>query len=258
MLQRASFLLSDTFSRAWAGKSRKSCLEAPIATITFDGCPRSAFTSGGTILQNAGIRGTYFISGCLAGREVDGVRYFDADDLVKAYEHGHEIGSRTFDNVSLSPLSEQQIDATLAANSEFVSGLLGDVAMTSFAYPFGDVQNRTRRLIGQRFASGRGARPGINRATVDLSLLQSVTIDQRLFSAGSLQSLIDRTAGGCGWIIFSTQDFDEASSGRGCTPRLLAIVVDALLDAGVEILPMKAAVGRVAWAVPQSEIGPNS
>src|SRR5262249_50197689 len=148
------------------------CLARPLASITFDDFAQSAWTMGGQILERAGVRGTYFVSGSYCGLEVDGIKYFNAEDLIAAHARGHEIACHTFDHRTVSKRSALEIEASLRQNREFVIKLLGDVNMTTFAFPHGGTSVRTKHLLSRHFAACRGISPGINKRMIDLSQLR--------------------------------------------------------------------------------------
>ena len=137
LLTRAARLLRKHATQGWPGKTIKSRLDRPVASIVFDDFARSAWTEGGQILQAAGARGTYFVSGSYCGRDADGIKYFEPDDLVAAHSNGHEIACHTFDHRTVSNLPDAEIEESLRRNQDFIRGVLGDVIMTSFAFPTG-------------------------------------------------------------------------------------------------------------------------
>src|SRR5262245_11593528 len=135
---RIARVLQKRVIQQWPGRVIKSCLARPMASITFDDFAQSAWTIGGPILESAGARGTYFVSGSYCGLEANGIKYFDAEDLVAAHSRGHEIACHTFDHRAVSKRPALDIEASLQQNREFTANLLGNVGMTSFAFPYGD------------------------------------------------------------------------------------------------------------------------
>ena len=55
----------------------RSHLDRPVASISFDDFPRSAWTVGGPILARRQALATYYAGGDFCGRNVDGIDYFD-------------------------------------------------------------------------------------------------------------------------------------------------------------------------------------
>jgi peptidoglycan/xylan/chitin deacetylase (PgdA/CDA1 family) len=247
-LPRAARVLRKRATQGWPGKVIKSRLERPVASIAFDDFAQSAWTVGGQILQGAGVRGTYFVSGSYCGREADGIRYFDADDLVAAHGNGHEIACHTFDHRTVSALPAPEIEASLKRNRDFVRDLLGDVMMTSFAFPHGEASIRTKHLLSRHFAACRGIFPGINKGRIDLSQLKAVELVPYILNSYSIDRMIEAATAAPGWLIFIGHDVAKEHSPWGCAPETLEAAVAKLQAAGIEILPIKNALGRVAFA----------
>jgi peptidoglycan/xylan/chitin deacetylase (PgdA/CDA1 family) len=245
---RAARLLRSRGTQAWPGKMIKSRLDRPLASIVFDDFAQSSWTVGGRILEAAGARGTYFVSGSYCGREADGVKYFTPDDLAMAHANGHEIGCHTFDHRTVSDLPAAQIEASLERNREFVRRVLGDIIMTSFAYPHGETSIRTKRLLGGHFSACRGIFPGINKGTVDLSQLKGIELVPYILRNYPIDRMIEATIAGRGWLIFICHDVERQHSPWGCAPQVLEEAVSKLQAARIEILPVKNALGRVAFA----------
>ncbi|RWC01478.1 MAG: polysaccharide deacetylase [Mesorhizobium sp.] len=237
----------NRLTRAWTARAVRSRLAAPVATITFDDFPRSAWTRAGPLLEEAGIRASYFVSGSFCERAVDGVEYFCREDLLAVHEAGHEIGCHTFGHQRVSKQSREALGASLDRNAAFVRDVLGDVIMTSFAFPYGDASIPAKRLVSSRFAACRGVWAGVNAGLIDLSQLKAFGLEARVFARYPLKKVIAEAKATNGWLIFFTHDVTDVPTPWGCTPDQLKELIALLTDAGIEILPMKNAIGRVAF-----------
>src|SRR6476620_11188884 len=119
MLQRLLNAANSRITNLWPAKLNFGKLRAPIATISFDDFPRSAWTVGGRILESHGIRGTYFVSAAFSPDRLrngaaygitPGVTYYELGDLAAAYERGHEIGCHTFDHIRAPELTNEALE----------------------------------------------------------------------------------------------------------------------------------------------------
>src|SRR5205085_8843632 len=72
--------------------------QLPIISFTFDDFPRSAWLTGGAILERWGLRGTYYVSLGLIGQTAPTGAICLPEDVRALVEHGHELGSHTFDH----------------------------------------------------------------------------------------------------------------------------------------------------------------
>lgn len=257
MLHRIVQSVRWRVNNAWKAKLFPSHLKTPVATFTFDDFPRSAWLTGGEILEKHRVKGTYFVSGVFAPLNlrknsttdtIADVEYYTPEDLKAAYEHGHEIGCHTFDHSNVTHQTRAQLLDNLARNDQFVRDALGDVRMTSFAFPRGEASIRAKNLLSKHFAVCRGSWPGINSGLIDLSQLKCYGIDQQM-QRFSLQNIVSQARKSNGWLVFNTHDVTNNPSPYGCTPEQLDVVLKTVLDAGFLVLPMKSALGRVAFTV---------
>ena len=229
----------------------RSHLDRPVASLSFDDFPRSAWTVGGPILARYGALATYYAGGDFCGRTVDGIDYYDADDLRAVQAAGHEIGCHTFSHLHGPTLSSQALKRDLARNAAFLSetlaNTLGSQPPSSFAYPFGDISPRTKLLAARAFPVSRGIRPGVNEGMIDLAELKAIPLERRSWSAAEVERLVAQAKANTGWIVFFSHDVAEDPSPYGCTPAMLEHALDALKAAGIEILPVKSALARAVF-----------
>lgn len=219
---------------------------APICTFTFDDCPRSAFENGGRLLAERGAAGTFFVTGSWLDDGTERRRHMlSASDLRNLVANGHELGCHTYAHQSLLGMSPEYLRADLDRNREVLLGASGAESLVTFAYPFGEASWPAKHVIAGRFAAARGVRPGINGRTVDLSQLYSVPIIDAGFSRDALRTSICKAVRNRGWLIFHTHGVTEQASPWGCTTAQFSFVLDLVAEVGMEILPMRSAVGKI-------------
>lgn len=219
----------------------------PIASFSFDDFPKSAVSQGAAILERGGLRGTYYLSARFQGLTEDGIDYYDRDDLVRLFDHGHEIGCHTASHIHAPDLSGARLGGDLEANAAFVRDALGDVRMTTFAFPFGDIDLRTKLFMQDRFAACRTTSPGVNRDVADLGALRAVSLYSGSTDAERVRAVAREAAAPRSWLVFYTHDVSETPSPYGCTPELLQAAVEAVVEAGFDVLPVRNALGLVRF-----------
>jgi peptidoglycan/xylan/chitin deacetylase (PgdA/CDA1 family) len=217
----------------------------PVASVTFDDFPKSAWTVGGPVMARHHARGTYYTAGAFAGRTADGIAYYDTEDLGALRAAGHEIGCHGFGHVPVSSLSNAALKEDAERNAQFLTPFNGGEAPASFAFPFGETNLRTKRFYARRFATVRGVHPGVNAGTLDLAQLRTIGIETYTWNEDTIAREIAYAKSVRGWIVFHTHDVSDSPSPYGCTPAMLESVLKALAGAGIEVLPMREAV-RVA------------
>jgi hypothetical protein len=102
--------------------------------------------------------------------------------------------------------------------------------------------------VSKQFASCRGIWPDVNRRSIDLGELSAVQLVPHILARRPIHGLIESAVARNGWLVFFTHDISSSPSPWGCTPQLLEQVIGKLLDAKIEILPVKSALGRIAFA----------
>jgi peptidoglycan/xylan/chitin deacetylase (PgdA/CDA1 family) len=214
----------------------------PIASISFDDFPKSAWTQGGPILARHGARATYYTAGGFCGRTVKGVEFYDSDDLTALAAAGHEIACHGFAHQPTPSLSTDELEKDARRNAEFLKPFLKGQTPVSYAYPFGAVSLRTKRFYGPRFTNLRGVHPGVNEGTVDLAQLNAVSLETRCWNKDGIRRAISRVLHNHGWIVLYTHDVSDNPSPYGTTPAMLSEALDMVVEARIEILPMREAV----------------
>jgi peptidoglycan/xylan/chitin deacetylase (PgdA/CDA1 family) len=211
----------------------------PIITFTFDDFPRTALETGGSLLEDYGARGTYYVAPALQGSSNHLGEFFSSEDLHAAVARGHELGNHTYGHVAASRISPRafwkDVEKAQAALHNFAAFSAGN-----FAYPYGDITARAK-LSTQAVRSARSVFPGINKRSFDLYQLKANSIYGDSNSAPAAVKLIAENARQCGWLIFYTHDVRPAPSSYGCTPALFERVLQEARKSGAQILPIREA-----------------
>jgi len=239
--------VNNVLTRNIPVKLIRSRLDRPVASITFDDFPRSAWREAGPILERHGARATYYAAGRFCGQSEDGLDYYTPEDLTAIRDAGHEIGCHTFSHQYGTGVSSKALDEDVARNQTFVAGLLGDYPLSSFAYPYGDVSPRTKLLFSSRFPTSRGIRRGVNAGLIDLAQLKAIGLEHQAWNPTAIEAAVARASRRNGWIIFFTHDVSDDPSPFGATPEMLDHALSAVRKAGIDILPVKHALARVAF-----------
>jgi peptidoglycan/xylan/chitin deacetylase (PgdA/CDA1 family) len=239
--------LNNIVTRHLPVKLIRSRLDRPVASITFDDFPKSAWTRGRSILERHDARATYYTAGRFCGQFEDGLKYYDADDLGEIQSAGHEIGCHTFSHQYGTGIASAELESDTTRNQAFVTEVLGDYRLSSFAYPYGGVSPRIKRLFGSRFPSSRGIRWGVNAGVIDLAQLKAIGLAHHGWRPAAIERAVEKAAACNGWIIFYTHDVSETPSRFGATPEMLDHALSCVRARGIDILPVKHALARAAF-----------
>lgn len=241
-----AFRANALITRSLPVKLVRSRLTRPVASVTFDDFPRSAWTIGGPLLEQYGARGTYYAAACFQGERREGLAYFTPEDLGALQAAGHEVGAHSFAHRRAPELSRQALLGDAAENDRALEPHL-TTPLTSYAYPYGAVTPRTKLLMGERYACARGITPGINTALVDLAQLRAIPLESRRWVPGEIDAAVERAVASSGWAIFFTHDVQDDPSPFGCTPAMLEHALKRLQASAVDVLPVRHAMARTVF-----------
>lgn len=228
-------ILGSLYRRAVPLENRE-----PVVSFTFDDFPRSAYSVGGSILEQFGARGTFYAAWGLMNTCNELGDHFRADDLDSLLERGHELGSHTYSHISCRTSSCSAFCEDAEKGRRAVEKVTG-VESSNFAYPFGDVTLRGKQALESSFASIRGIIPGLNGPEADLNLLRANSLYGDLEAARRAEELIAENLRRKSWLIFYTHDVRPNHSPFGCTPELFESVVSSVSRSGCRILTVREA-----------------
>ncbi len=238
-----------TLRRRWLSSaySRRIPLKnvGPMVSFSFDDFPRTALTVGGRILAHYGARGTYYAAAGLMNTTNDLGEQFLKEDLRALLDQGHELASHTFSHVSCRSVTSDRFKTEVEKGRAAIEELAGQSDSGNFAFPFGEVTLKAKKVLAGSTASSRGIWPGINGPEADLNLLRANSLYGDDDRSAQVQRLILENEQCGGWLIFYSHDVRESPSRFGCTPKLLESAVSFAAERGARILTVAEAVGEL-------------
>lgn len=214
----------------------------PIASFSFDDVPLSAYREGVRALEACGGLGTFYVAGRLIAARDGHEPMLGPEEILDLCERRHEIGCHTFAHRRAGGRETADIHADLDENARALGKVIPGVTLMSFAYPYGEVSLRLKRVAGSRFQTCRAIKAGVNAGAVDLALLRANAIYSTTYSSASIDALLARAVERQGWVIFYTHDVRSRPSAYGCEPEQLRWAIERAREAGLEILPVGEAV----------------
>lgn len=245
----------SSFSDLWAGLNRRITARVPVsmqqnhsrvplASISFDDFPRTAWTIGGEIMRSHGILGTYYVVGGHVGQTVEGIEQYTLEDLKSVAAAGHEIASHTFAHRCVHDLTNTEIAEDEGKNADFFRTHLNGCEAVGFAYPYGEISVRTKILYSKLYPVSRGIREGVNGGRFDRSQLKAIGLERKSWSEARIEDAVAKARAKNAWIVFFTHDVSDTPSIYGATPVMLEHLIRTLKDAGIEILTVRDAYER--------------
>jgi peptidoglycan/xylan/chitin deacetylase (PgdA/CDA1 family) len=177
----------------------------------------------------------------------EGLAYLDTEDLRVLNDRGHELGCHTFSHGRAPELRSDAFRKESETNQNFISSVCGDVRLSNFAWPFGDVSPARKAQAQRRYASCRGISPGVNSGVADLGLLKAVALYECTWDEAAIDRWFEQAKAAYGWLIFYTHDVDTQPTRHGASIEVLRRVIDKAIGNGCEILTVRNALGRLAF-----------
>lgn len=241
--------ISNRLARAFPGATTELAPAGPIVSFSFDDAPRSAWRDGAAILEAAGGRGTYYLSGDLIRNHARELDLAPAEGCADLAARGHEIGCHTYSHAKLASMSRKALAADLDRNAQFLRALDGRTARRNFAVPYTMMSPGRQALLRERFRSSRSGWQFVNRGSTDLQGLGAIELRQSRFDPDAIAAWLDDLARRPGWLIFFTHHIRENPPGDyGLSPRNFEAAVNAVAARGFDILTVDAALDRMGVA----------
>lgn len=219
----------------------------PLVSFTFDDVPASAYANGAAILEQHGVRGTFYIAAGTLGKMDEHWRVIDRDQVRALHEHGHEIGCHTLSHVAVDTLDARTLDEECQRNRDALRAICPGLSVANFCYPFGRVSLPRKLQLDDRFDSCRGVYEGINAGVIDLALLRVIELYDRTLTRDKLDRVLRETRARNGWLVFYTHDVAEAPSSIGASPRLLRDTIEAVQAENIRCLPVRDALAAIGF-----------
>ncbi|MDO3440835.1 polysaccharide deacetylase family protein [Agrobacterium sp. V1] len=213
----------------------------PIVSFTFDDVPASAWTSGARILEDEGVRGTFYIAGVFIDGHYEQQEMISAKGCSELAAAGHELACHTYSHRKLSSFSRRGLEEDFDRNDRVLGSYDKKRHRQNFSVPFGMASPIMQPLLRRRFRTARGIMPGINRGSVDPHNLAAVELrsDQNYLDAAD-HWLQDALQNG-GWLIIFTHDVSTTPSFYGCPEERLRSLVRRAMSGGAKVMTVDAA-----------------
>ena len=215
----------------------------PMVSFTFDDAPLTAAVAGAALLETRGLAGTYYVSAGLSGTEAPMGVCAEPVDYKRLAKAGHEIACHTYSHLDCGQASGPAALADVVRNAEAVAAW--DVGeMVSFAYPYGDVAGGPKGTLGKRFSTLRALHHGLVEKGTDLNQVPAVGIEGPEGETVARMWLAQAKAKNA-WLILYTHDVRPDPSPWGCTPDVLARLIDQATADRFEVVTVREGARRL-------------
>jgi peptidoglycan/xylan/chitin deacetylase (PgdA/CDA1 family) len=215
----------------------------PIISFTFDDFPRTAYLTGGAILERFGAHGTFYAACGLMNTTNELGDQFRVGDIDSLLDNGHDLASHTYSHTSARAVSCSAFCEDVEKGRRAVEELTG-MESPNFAYPFGHVTLRTKRALAANLTTARSIFGGFNGPEADLNLLRAHSLYGHFEARATAEKLIAENVRRKTWLIFYTHDIRPDPSPYGCTPALFEAAVSCAARSGCRILTVREALAE--------------
>lgn len=239
-------------SKRFFRRDRALKLKRAAVSITFDDIPHSAATTAAEILDKHSAHGSFYIAPSLIGSSSGEMApYATLAEIQSLHDRGHHIAAHSYNHVSVTDLSPEQISSEVEQCDEALKAALSQSNIPDFSFPFGEMSGRTKRDLSRRYRSLRSIFPGLNSDPVDLAALKAVSLYSASQTEATIKGWIDRAIQENAWLIFYTHDVQDSPSPWGTTPALFNYAIETAAAADVDLLSVEEVLERADQA-PQS------
>ncbi|WP_174300918.1 polysaccharide deacetylase family protein [Caulobacter sp. S45] len=209
-------------------------LGPPLISFSFDDAPVSAFTTGARVLERYGARGTYFVCAGTAGQTGYIGQMGDRADMLHAQAAGHEVACHTYSHLDCGLADAATTAGDVDRNTRTLENW-GLMRPETFAYPYGDVGPRAKRVLAERFSLARAIHHGVIEAGADLAQAPSIGVEGEDGEATALHWM-DQAVRRKAWLILYTHGVADGFTPYGCTTAVFERLVGAAVARDFEIV----------------------
>jgi peptidoglycan/xylan/chitin deacetylase (PgdA/CDA1 family) len=215
--------------------------DRPLISFTFDDFPRSALLTGGTLLRQYGVAGTYYASLGLMEKVAPTGEIFHRSDLAVLLDQGHELGCHTFAHCHAYDTSADDFERSILENRRALHSVAPEARLETMSYPISCPRPGTKRRCAKYFSACRAGGQTFNSGTIDLNHLSAFFIEQSRDNPEGITRIIDETCRAGGWLILATHDLCDDPTPYGCTPSLFEFILRHTVESSASVVPVRAA-----------------
>ena len=183
--------------------------ENKVVSFTFDDVDNSAFKNAGGLLQEHGMKGTFYVALSFMEGQPGNESIFKQSDLATCIEQGHELGCHTHGHLHAFDHTFREMQHDLFKNKEVLQSLELGAEFKSFSYPYGEQTRGIKGLVDREYTSARSIDHGINRGAIDLNSLKTFRLYEKIHTIEDINAVLQELHDQGGWLIFYTHDVQD-------------------------------------------------
>ena len=218
-----------------------------IFSFSFDDVPISAMLVGARILESHKALGTFYVAMGMSDVETNSCqrKYLNDEDLILLRNKGHDVQCHTYNHLSAKKSSPTVLLEDCEKNFARLRKVLKGKQMDHFAYPFGEVSLRAKKVLSKRYKTMRSVEHGINVGITDASHLRGISLCNIDFDRARINKAIQAAIDTNAWVIFFTHEVCDSPSDWGTNTKDFGWVVDQCAMSHGVILSVSAAYNEI-------------
>lgn len=222
-------------------------LDRATVSFTFDDIADSAARDGARILEDRGVRGTFYVCGGLAGTAWDLYPLAGLATVADLARRGHEIGCHTATHPNGATTGAKRYLRDVDENARILEPVIGQ-PLSTFAYPYGAIGLPQKLALQRRFLACRGIHGGPMSRRADRGRLEAVALENASIGEAGIDAVLDEAVARGAWLVFYAHDVADRPTRFGVTPERLAYAVDGALARGCRVETVAGLLGNGASA----------
>jgi len=156
-----------------------------ILSLTFDDVEESIYKNALPILEDLGLKATFFISTNWLGKNINtpfrGRKIINPQEVREISLLGHEIGAHSMNHLKLTEIPLSEARKEIFQSKSYLENLIGS-SVVSFAYPQGAFNKRICDLVKEaQFHYGVTIKEALLKKDIDWFELPRIGIDKTIY-----------------------------------------------------------------------------
>ncbi|WP_257446540.1 polysaccharide deacetylase family protein [Archangium lipolyticum] len=175
-----------------------------MVSITLDDGWPSQYTAARPVLNQHGIRATYFLV-------TEGIRngwtgFMTVPQVQTVIAEGNEIGSHTMTHSDLTTLTPAQVQSELSGSQAWLKSQFGLASVPAFSTPYGAYNDSVLASVKQYYGSHRTVNGGQNFRDTNILQLRAYDVNTSV-TLDDVRTWLDRAAADKSWVILTFHQF---------------------------------------------------
>lgn len=207
-----------------------STFSRPLISITFDDGWLSSYINGARLLDEYGMRGTFYINPAYINQPL----FMTRDNLQMLINNGHQIASHGHRHIDMTSFNSGKIEDDLSDSKKYIETELG-LRDIDFASPYGKHDAVSNALFQKYYVSHRGTSLGVNTKRNFNPYDLKVLFVRQDTPTSEVVKYIESARSNRAWLILVYHQIEDFDSMFIVSEQVLREHLDAIVSSGIEV-----------------------